>query len=382
MSRLKEFFSLLKETFEDWNKDRAPRLAAALAYYTTFSIAPFLIVVIAIAGLVAGREAVQGQLDEQIQGLVGRQAADMIQELIQNTSKPSENILAAIVGAVALLIGAGGVFGQLQDALNTVWGVQVKPGGGIARAIKSRFLSFSMVLGVGFLLLVSLVLSSFIAYVHQFFLGLSPGTGVFLQLLDLVISLGSIAFLFALIYKILPDAKIHWSDVRGGAILASILFLVGKNVLGIYLGNSGVLSTYGAAGSLIIILLWIFYSAQILLFGAEFTQVYARRHGSLIVPTSNATAVTPESRAQAGLLPADKITQLNARSKTERVWRPPPTRPPANRLHLSGRRGASTVVILDPSRRKTGLVMLGVTLVTGVSAFVFGRVLGMRRDDA
>ncbi len=380
MSRVKEFIPLIKETFEEWNKDRAPRLAAALAYYTTFSIAPFLIVVIAIAGMIAGREAVQGQLDEQLRGLVGSQAADMVQELIRNTSRPSDNIIAAIIGAIALLIGAGGVFGQLQDALNTVWGVQVKPGIGIGRIIRSRVLAFGMVLGVGFLLLVSLILSSFITYVHQLLLTLSPDTGPFLQILDLVISLAFIALLFAIIYKVLPDAKIHWHDVWGGAILASILFAVGKAVLGIYLGRSGVLSTYGAAGSLIIILIWIFYSAQILLFGAEFTQVYARRHGSLITPANNAVAVTPEARAQAGMLPAHKITKLNKRSKYERTWRPPVNRPPANRLYMTGRKGTSTIIIAPPKRRKQGLIMLGVTLVTGASAFVVGLVLGTRRD--
>lgn len=309
MAILKSIFSLFKATFDEWNEDRAPRLAAALSYYTIFSIAPFLIVVIAIASLVATPDAVRGSLDEQIQGLVGREGADMIQELIQNTNKPSENILATIIGVVTLLLGAGGVFGQLQDALNTVWGVKPRPGRSFLVTIKDRFLSFTMVLGVGFMLLVSLLLSSFLSSVHTFFLGLLPSAEFLLQIVNFVISFGVITLLFALMYKILPDVEIQWRDVGVGAAVTSLLFVIGKTALGLYLGNSGVLSTYGAAGSLIIILLWIFYSAQILLFGAEFTQVYAQKYGSRITPSPNAVAITAEARAQEGLEPiTDKAT--------------------------------------------------------------------------
>lgn len=303
MPTIKAIFSLFKQTFDEWNEDRAPRLAAALSYYTIFSIAPFLIVVIAIAGLVATPDAVRGSLDEQIQGLVGREGADMIQELIQNTSKPQENIIASIIGLVTLLLGAGGVFGQLQDALNTVWGVKPRPGKSIIETIKDRFLSFTMVLGVGFMLLVSLLLSSFLSSVHTFFLGLLPGAEFILQIVNFVISFGVITLLFALMYKILPDVEIQWRDVIVGAAVTSLLFVIGKTALGLYLGNSGVLSTYGAAGSLIIILLWIFYSAQILLFGAEFTQVYAQKYGSRIKPAADAVPITAEARAQEGLEP-------------------------------------------------------------------------------
>jgi len=380
MSRLREFFTLIKETFAEWNRDRVPRLAAALAYYTTFSIGPFLIVVISIAGMIAGREAIQGQLNDQIQGLLGREAANTIQEVVRNISKPSDNIIAAIIGAIVLLIGAGGVFGQLQDALNTVWGVQIKPGIGIGRMIRSRFLAFLMVLGVGLLLLVSLVLSTLITYVHQILLAISPDTGIFLPLLDLATSLTSIALLFAVIYKVLPDIKIHWHDVWGGAILAAILFAVGKGLLSLYLSRSGVLSTYGAAGSLIIILIWIFYSAQILLFGAEFTQVYARRHGSRIPPANNAVAVTAEARAKAGMSPADKVTKLAHRRKSERIWRPPLERPPANRMYITGRRGVAPYLIKRQPRRKQGVIMVGVTLITGAFAFVIGRIFGKNRN--
>lgn len=306
MSWLKTVFNLFKETFQEWNEDKAPRLAAALAYYTIFSIAPFLIVVIAIAGLAFGQEAVQGRLDEQIQGLVGREGADMIQQLIQNVRQPSENILATVIGIITLLLGAGGVFGQLQDALNTVWGITPKPGRGIWGMIKDRFLSFTMVLGVGFLLLVSLVISTIISTMNTYALALLPGSDVIMQIINFFVSFGVITLLFALMYRYVPDVDIRWRDVWVGAAFTALLFVIGKTLLGYYLGNSGVLSTYGAAGSIIIILLWIFYSAQILLFGAEFTQVYAQKYGAHIKPADNAVAVTAEARAQQGMEESQK----------------------------------------------------------------------------
>jgi membrane protein len=306
MGLFKTAFTLFKETFQEWNEDKAPRLAAALAYYTIFSIAPFLIVVIAIAGLVFGQEAVQGSLDEQIQGLVGREGADMIQQLIQNVRQPSENILATVIGLVTLLLGAAGVFGQLQDALNTVWGITPKPGRGFLGIIRDRFFSFTMVLGVGFLLLVSLIVSAILASINTYFLGLLPGTEIILEVVNFIVSLGIITLLFGLMYKYVPDVEIQWRDVWVGAAVTALLFTIGKTLLGLYLGNSGVLSTYGAAGSIIIILLWIFYSAQILLFGAEFTQVYAQKYGAYIRPDEDAVAVTSEARAQQGMKPSEK----------------------------------------------------------------------------
>jgi membrane protein len=309
MSILKTAFSLLKETFQEWSEDKAPRLAAALSYYTIFSIAPFLIVVIAIAGLAFGQEAVQGRLDEQIQGLVGPEGADMIQELIQNVRQPEGNIIATIIGIATLLLGASGVFGQLQDALNTIWGVTPKPGRGILGMIKDRFFSFTMVLGVGFLLLVSLVISTVLSSIQGYFLGLFPGAEFILEIINFIVSFGVITLLFALMYKYLPDVKIQWSDVWIGAAFTALLFVIGKTLLGLYLGNSGVLSTYGAAGSVIIVLLWIFYSAQILLFGAEFTQVYAMKYGSRIQPDEDAVAVTEEARAQQGMKESEKAVK-------------------------------------------------------------------------
>lgn len=364
MAKLKNFFSLLKEAFDEWNKDRAPRLAAALSYYTVFSIAPFLIVVIAVAGLIAGEEAVRGQLDDQVQGLMGRDGADMVQELIQNNSQPAENIFATVIGIGTLLLGAGGVFGQLQDSLNTVWGVEPKQGRGILGTIKDRFLSFTMVLGVGFLLLVSLMLSSFLAALSNFFAGLLPSTDILLQVFNFVVSFGVITLLFAMMYKILPDVEIQWRDVWVGAAFTSLLFSVGKTALGIYLGNSGVLSTYGAAGSLIIILLWVFYSAQILLFGAEFTQVYAMRYGSRILPSDNAVAVTSEARAQQGLAPTDKAT-TPSQPQIEIVI--PPTPRPA--------------VVMPAAQRSFDPLNWGFAAGGAIFGAILGYLVKLRRDE-
>ncbi len=291
MTWVKAGWTLVRATYQEWTEDKVPRLAAALSYYTIFSISPLLIVVIAVAGLVFGEEAVRGQLDNQIRGLVGPEAATTIQEIVANSSRPADNILATIIGVVTLLIGAGGVFGQLQEALNTVWGVEANTGGGILGMLKARFFSFTMVLGVGFLLVVSLVISTVIAAINSVAAGVWPGAEVLFQILNQVISFFVIALLFALIYKVLPDVKIAWRDVGVGAFITALFFTVGKFLIGLYLGNSSIASTYGGAGSLAVILVWIFYSAQILLFGAEFTQVYAKRYGSQIVPDEDARSI-------------------------------------------------------------------------------------------
>ncbi len=298
---IKTIFSVLKETFSEWNTDKASRLAAALSYYTIFSLAPLLIIVIAIAGAVFGEEAARGEIVGQIQGLVGKEGAQFIQTAIENASQPKTGTIASIISVVVLLFGASGLFAQLQDALNTIWEVQPKPGRGLVGMIRDRFLSFSMVLGVGFLLLVSLVMSAALAAVVNYFGNIIPGIGFLLQTANFILSFAITTLLFGLIYKVLPDVKIGWSDVWIGAIITSLLFSIGRFLLGMYLGNSGFGSTYGAAGSLVIILAWVYYAAQILFFGAEFTQVYARRFGSQIVPAKNAMPLTPEAGAEQGM---------------------------------------------------------------------------------
>ncbi|HCF30227.1 MAG TPA: ribonuclease BN [Cyanobacteria bacterium UBA11049] len=298
---IKTILALLKETFAEWNNDKASRLAAALAYYTVFSLAPLLIIAIAIAGAVFGEEAARGEIVAQIQGLVGKEGAQFIETAIENASKPEAGSIASIVSVVVLLFGASGLFAQLQDALNTIWEVQPKPNLGLWAIIRARFLSFTMVLGVGFLLLVSLILSAALAALVNFFGHLIPGVGFLLQLTNFILSFAATTILFGLIYKVLPDAKIAWSDVWIGAIITSLLFSIGRFLLGLYFGNSSFGSTYGAAGSVVIILAWVNYAAQILFFGAEFTQVYARRFGSQIVPDKNAISMTPSARAEQGM---------------------------------------------------------------------------------
>ncbi|MGL4620579.1 YihY/virulence factor BrkB family protein [Chroococcidiopsis sp.] len=299
--RIKTIISLLRETFTEWNEDKASRLAAALAYYTVFSLAPILIIAIAIAGAVFGEEAARGEIVTQIQGLVGRDGAQFIETAIEGASKPKAGTIASLISIAVLLFGASGLFAQLQDSLNTIWEVQPKPGRGLIGILRDRFLSFTMVLGVGFLLLVSLVLSAGLSGLVNFLGSLLPGIGALLQLANFVLSFAVTTLLFGLIYKVLPDVKIAWSDVWSGAIVTSLLFSIGRFALGLYLGNNSFGSTYGAAGSVVIILVWVYYAAQILFFGAEFTQVYARRYGSRIVPTKNAIPLTEKNRDEQGM---------------------------------------------------------------------------------
>lgn len=297
MKHLKTFFDLLRQTFTEWNEDKAPRLAAALAYYTAFSIAPLLVVIIGIVGIIVSQDTVQAQITTEVQRSLGPDAAEMIGELIINASKPAEGLLATILGLVTLLLGAGGAFGQLQDALNTIWDVDPASTGkqntGVIFQIQNKFLSFGMVLVVGFLLLVSLVVNTVIAAVSAYFVNLLPGVEFLISILNLVISFVVIGAMFALIYKFLPKVKLEWRDVIVGAAMTSALFAIGRFLLGWYLGRSSTASAYGAAGSFVLILVWIYYSAQIVLFGAEFTQVYARRFGSLkhsdVVPVPTTT---------------------------------------------------------------------------------------------
>jgi membrane protein len=281
--------SLLKKTASEWMEDDAPSLGAALAYYTVFSLAPLMTIAIAIAGFFFGKEAAQGQIFDELRGLLGQEGGKAVEEMVQSANaQPTTGIVAAVISVVILLFGASGVFGQLQASLNRIWGVKPKPGRGVLGIIQDRLLSFGFTLVVGFLLLVSLLLTAGIALMAEWLGGLMPGSETLAQVLNIVISLAMITLLFATIFKFLPDAKIAWRDVWIGAFLTALLFTIGKFALGIYLGKSGVASSYGAAGSLIVLLLWVYYSSQILFFGAEFTQVYANRFGSRVAPAENA----------------------------------------------------------------------------------------------
>ncbi len=297
--RLRNIVKLIKGTFTEYNEDKVPLLAAALAYYTVFSLAPLLLIVIAIAGSVFGEEAARGEIVGQIQGLIGKEGAEAVQVMLQNTQQPnSGGTVATIFGVVTLLFGATGVFGQLQDALNLIWGVQPKPGRGVKNFVQTRLLSFAMVVVIGFLLLVSLVISAVLAGLSNYFGDLFPSFILAGRILNLVISFGSITLLFASIYKFLPDVHVPWKNLWIGAAVTAFLFTIGKSMIGLYLGNSSVSSTYGAAGSLVVILIWVFYSAQILLLGAEFTQVYSKYRGTPIQPTKHAIRISRNNDSQ------------------------------------------------------------------------------------
>ena len=295
-------WKLLKATFFKWSDDHAQALGAAVAFYTVFSLAPLLLIAIAIAGLVFGQEAAQGQIIRQIRDLVGEDSAKTIHDILENARKPSNGVIAASIAGVTLFLGATGVFAQVQESLNIIWGVEAKQKSGIIQVLKSRFLSFLTVLGSGFLLLVSLMLSAGLAVIGHRLESFLSGHEFLIELMNIVISFGVITLLFAMIYKILPDVSIKWSDVWIGAGMTSLLFTIGKLLIGLYLGKSEVGSVYGAAGSLIVILLWVYYAAQIFLFGAEFTAVYASSHGSRIETGHNTTpiAIHPSARATGG----------------------------------------------------------------------------------
>jgi membrane protein len=278
----REIWTILRATWSEWSADRAPALAASLAYYTIFSAAPLLIVVISIAGLVFGREAVQQQLIGEIGALVGTDGARAIEELIANASRPAESAIASLLGVLTLVVGASGVVWQLKDALNVVWDVAPDPQAGFVRLLRERLASLALLLAIGFLLLVSLVVTAALAAAGRYFAGFLPGSESLWMVVNLLLSLAVVTALFALMFKTLPDARIAWTDVWIGAAATALLFEVGKLLVGLYLGRAGIASAYGAAGSLVVVLVWVYYSAQIFLFGAEFTQVYAHRRGSRI----------------------------------------------------------------------------------------------------
>ena len=293
------YWQVLKDAGSQWVEDRASRLGAALAYYTAFSLAPLLILVISIAALVFDRSTVEKQVTTEMQTLVGGEGAKAVQAMIVSGKKHGSGVMATVIGSVMLLIGAMGVFGQLQDAMNTIWEVQPKPGRGLWGFLRDRLLSMSMVLGSAFLLLVSLLVSAALAAVENWLL--SSRASAAAEASNLIVSLIVITLLSAMIYRFLPDAKIAWRDVWLGALITALLFMLGKWAIGLYLGRASVASSYGAAGSLAVLLIWLYYSAQIFLFGAEFTKAYANRYGSHIVPTENAIRVTTRERAEQGM---------------------------------------------------------------------------------
>ncbi len=304
--RFKSVGTMLKESGAQWSNDECSRLAASLALYTMLSIAPLLVITVAVAGMAFGDEAARGHIAREIGTIVGPQAGESIQGMVAAADRPSTGVVSSIVSLVIVLFGASGVFGELQSALNRIWEVKPKPGRGVKGFIRDRFFSFAMVMGVAFLLLVSLVVSAMVAGVSGYFEHLIELPFLW-EAVNFVISLGVTSVLFALIFKLVPDVKVAWRDVWVGGVVTAIAFSIGRVALAWYVGRSATVSPFGAAGSLVALIVWVYYSAQILFMGAEFAQVYATRYGSRIVPSKNAVPIdapTPDEKSGSRRAPA------------------------------------------------------------------------------
>lgn len=310
----RSLWGLFVTTFNEWLEDKAPQLGAALAYYTVFSLAPLILVLLAVIGMIFRNDPAGAweRITEQMSYVLDRSGVEVVQDIARGASKPSTSIWATIIGIALALFGASGVFGQLQDALNTIWGVKAKPGAAVWDYIRIRFLSFAMVAGVCFLLLVTLTVEAVLKGFSHYIEGNLPGGAALAFTFYLIVDLILVILLFGMMFRYLPDVQVQWRDVWVGSAMTAVLFLIGKWALGLYLGSGAAGSAYGAASSLVTLLLWVYYSSQILLFGAEFTQVYANRFGSGGKPSKHAVCIattekeisapgeapTPEMQAQ------------------------------------------------------------------------------------
>ncbi|WP_240788756.1 YihY/virulence factor BrkB family protein [Ramlibacter henchirensis] len=295
MTNPMQLWRLAVQSVKNWSNDYAPSMGAAISYYTVFSLAPLLVIVIAIAGGVFGREAVQGMISDQLSGLMGAGGAEMVEGLIASASDTDRGLVAGLISFFVLLVGATTVFAELQSALDRIWKVpESKKPSGIFGLLRARLLSFGLILGVAFLLMVSLVVSAMLAAFGQWAGGLMPGWETLLHLLNIAVSIAILTVLFAMIFKLMPSTPVGWRDVWVGAFVTAILFEVGKFLIGLYIGKSGMTESFEAAGALVLLLAWVYYAAQIFLLGAEFTKAYADAHGSL----SHGTAPPPREPAQ------------------------------------------------------------------------------------
>ncbi|MDQ2710733.1 MAG: YihY/virulence factor BrkB family protein [Acidobacteriota bacterium] len=370
----KQAIPLLKETYNQWSDHQAPRLGASVAFYSLLSFAPLLILATAVIALVFGQTSAQGALVGEARQWIGNRGAETVQGLLKNAQKPSSGVFASVIAFATLLFGASGVFTELQDALNLMWDVKPKEGGGLMSIVKQRIFSFGMVLSIGFLLLVSLVVSTALAFIGHAFGQIFPLPNIVLHILNFAVSFLVITVLFALMFRYVPAAKISWRDAIVGATVTALLFSIGKFLLGLYLGKASVGSTYGAAGSLVAVIVWIYYSAQIFFFGAEFTHVYAEAHGDIPAVTAK-----EEERQQAakpiragspehGVRPAEpSLTAFPAKS-TEEVPAPvlarPKPAPRETRVSPAPVRSAAFSRKLNPPR-----LLMALSL-----GFVLGRV--------
>jgi membrane protein len=288
----KDIWSVLKQSFKGFSEDKVPKLSASLAYYTVFSLGPLLIVLIFLTSVFFGREAIEGEIFGQLKGFVGADSAAQIQEIVKKASLSGKGGMAAIIGVVVLLIGATTVFGEIQDSINTIWGLKAKPKAGIWKLLKDRLLSFGIIGSLAFLLLVSLAVTAIVEGLNRRLQNVFPDvTVVIFYIINLIITLSVVTVLFAVIFRVLPDARIKWKDVLAGSITTAILFMIGKFLIALYVSKSNMSDTYGGAGSFVILLVWIYYSAFILYFGAEFTKAWALKYGSEIHPNHYAVVV-------------------------------------------------------------------------------------------
>lgn len=303
--RIKNSGTLLYKSFNAFLDDNALKMSASLAYYTIFAIAPLLLVIVSLAGIIYGQDAAQGKIFAELNKFVGSGAANQIQEIIKNISKSQDTVFAIIAGSITLFIGTTGVFIEIQDSINQIWRVKAKPKKGWLKLITNRVLSFSMVIGLGFLLIVSLVINGVILALSEKIQIYFPDlTILVINIFNLILTFIVISALFGIIFKFLPDVLIDWKDVRMGAFFTAILFMVGKFLIGLYIEKVGPGSAYGAAGSLIVILIWVYYTSAILFFGAEFTQVYSDRYGGKIKPATYAVHVLQvEKEVKVAVLP-------------------------------------------------------------------------------
>ena len=299
--RIKKFFVDLgfytKQVFKEFSADNIVKYSAALAYYTVFSIAPLLVVITTLFGFFFGREAMQGQIYQQLNSLVGSRAAIQIQEMIKNVHLSGDNFFATAISIVILLVGATSIFGEIQDSINKIWGLRIKPKRAWWKLILTRLLSFSLILSIGFIMMVSLILNALVAAFGKFIGKYIENYSVyFIQITEALLSFVVATFLFSLIFKILPDAKVKWKVVLFGGFITAIFFTIGKLGIGLYLGQSNLTSLYGAAGSIIILMVWVYYSSIILYLGAEFTKVYAKLYGGKILPKEYAEWIITEEK--------------------------------------------------------------------------------------
>jgi membrane protein len=365
----KKISSVIKDTMNGFNEAKVLRLSAALAYYAMFSIGPLLVIAVGLAGIAFESESVTNKIHAQLQSTLGESSANTIQSMM--TARDSgKSLITTIVGIAALLFGAGGVFGQLQDALNTIWGVKPKPGKGLRGLIRARFLSLAMVLGTGFLLLVSMILTTFLAAVSDSLGSRLPISAAVVHILNLVVSFGVITVLFAMIFKLLPDIELPIRFVWVGAIGTALLFTAGKYILALYLGRQSTASPYGAAGAVIVILLWVYYASVILFLGAEFTRAYAKVLGVKVVPSQYAETVSQEARAAEGL-PDKSSSPVHDHDRPRRPARKPAsamliTAQPLGFLGLMAAAGfAGGLLLTLKSARKTVQVLT--TLAKGAA---------------